>query len=194
MIHADRKHLEATLRADTIGIRDKELSIFAANFSVLATLSSFLTGIGFSGLTMVPVWYSNLSGRHREHSEIIVCEVLYYALTSMCIGFNILTLCICVYSMIFGPALALRGPDGSMARAVEGMYTERKWAMRFYGLGLLNLLLAGVVLAWLKFGINSVEIVTVNTAVSICLVLAVFIVFILVYMRLIVRSACPFKS
>ena len=96
--------------------------------------------------------------------------------------------------MIFGPALALRGPDGSMARAVEGMYTERKWAMRFYGLGLLNLLLAGVVLAWLKFGINSVEIVTVNTAVSICLVLAVFIVFILVYMRLIVRSACPFKS
>ena len=60
--------------------------------------------------------------------------------------------------------------------------------MRFYGLGLLNLLLAGVVLAWLKFGINSVEIVTVNTAVSICLVLAVFIVFVLVYMRLIVSQ------
>ena len=190
MIHADRKHLEATLRADTIGIRDKELSLFADNFSVLATLSSFLTGIGFSGLTMVPVWYAEqLSDRSREHSQIIVCETLFYALTSMSIGFNILTLCICVYSMIFGPALALRGPDGSMARAVDGMYTERKWALRFYGFGLLNLMFSGVVLAWLKFGINSVEIVTVNTAVSICLVLAVFIVFILVYMRLIVRSA-----
>ncbi len=58
MIAADRQQLEAKLRTDALLIREKELHVFLDNFGVLATLSSFLAGLGFSGLTMVPSWYN----------------------------------------------------------------------------------------------------------------------------------------
>ena len=45
--------------------------------------------------------------------------------------------------MIFGPGLAIRGPDGSMSRAVAGMYQERKWALRFFWLGILFIMMSG---------------------------------------------------
>ena len=61
MIHADRKHLEATLRADTIGIRDKEFSYLLPTSLCWQRSLLFLPGLA-CGLTMVPVWYSNLSG------------------------------------------------------------------------------------------------------------------------------------
>ena len=54
------------------------------------------------------------------------------------------TLCISSWCMIFGPGLAIRGPDGSMSRAVEGMYAERKWALRFFWAGLIFIMLSGV--------------------------------------------------
>ena len=193
MIAADRRHLEATLRADALEIRDKELTVFSENFSVLATLSSFFTALGFSGFTMVPVWYENGDkddgdGYHAD-SKMLTCEVMFYALVSTSIGFNMLTLCISVWSMIFGPGLALRGPEGSMARAVDGMYVERKWALRSYGFGLVSLMLAGVVLAWLKFGINK----HVNrnpsksSSLAISIVLGIFVVVTVIYMRFTTR-------
>ena len=61
--------------------------------------------------------------------------LVFYSLASISIGFNILTMAISSWCMIFGPGLAIRGPDGSMSRAVAGMYQERKWALRFFWLG-----------------------------------------------------------
>ena len=51
------------------------------------------------------------------------------------------------WCMIFGPGLAIRGPDGSMSRAVAGMYQERKWALRFFWLGICFIMLSGIALA-----------------------------------------------
>jgi hypothetical protein len=59
MISADRQQLEAEIKKQTHDIREKELDVFEDNFAVLATTSSFLTGLGFKGLTMVPVWGGN---------------------------------------------------------------------------------------------------------------------------------------
>ena len=77
--------------------------------------------------------------------------LVFYSLASISIGFNILTMAISSWCMIFGPGLAIRGPDGSMSRAVAGMYQERKWALRFFWLGIAFIILSGVALGWVKF-------------------------------------------
>ena len=69
MIAADRKHLQATLRADTLVIRDKELTIFSQHLATLATLSSFFTALSFTGFTMAPVWHNVIDDDEEENER-----------------------------------------------------------------------------------------------------------------------------
>ena len=143
MIVADRNELEMQVKRAALQVREKELISFTDNFSVLSTQSVFLTGLGYAGLTMTPVWYSN---------RVTLLQVLFYTSITISIGLNVMTMCVTSWSMIFGPGLGVRGPEGSMKRAVLGMYSERKWALRFYWAGLAFMMIAGVFLSWLKYG------------------------------------------
>ena len=146
MIEADRQELEANLKLLTLQIREKELAVFTQNFSVLATQASLLAGLGYSGLTMTPVWAKSSASRNESHAQ---CAFL--GLASLGVGFNILTLTVSSWAMIQGTHLAIAGPDDSMSRAVAGMHMERKWAIRFYWSGLTSLMLSVIALGWLKF-------------------------------------------
>jgi hypothetical protein len=150
--------------------------VFTDNFAVLSTQSAFLTGLGFGGLTMVPTWDSD------KKTE----EIIFYTLVSVSIGFNILTLCISSWCMIFGPGLAIRGPDGSMSRAVEGMYAERKWALRFFWTGLFFIMLSGISLGWLKFHWK--------TATTMTVIFMAFIVTFFVYVKYVTRPRFRFPK
>ena len=73
------------------------------------------------------------------------------AFASASLGFCILVLVISSWCLIFGQELAFRGEDeGSMTRAVDGLYAERKWAIRFFMCALSCTLMAGVFLVVLK--------------------------------------------
>jgi len=176
MIAADKQELESRLKQVTLQIREKEISVFTDNFAVLSTQSAFLTGLGFGGLTMVPTWSNDKR----------VTEVIFYTLVSISIGFNILTLCISSWCMIFGPGLAIRGPDGSMSRAVEGMYAERKWALRFFWVGLFFIMLSGISLGWLKF--------QNKTAITMTFIFVVFIFVFFAYVKYITRPRFRFPK
>ena len=133
MITAERNELETHLQRSTVAIRERELATFTENFAVLSTQSVFLTGLGFGGITMTPIW---------DPEDRVVTQCFFYVACTCAIGFNVLTMCITSWSMIFGPGLGIRGPQGSMSRAVKGMYAERKLAIRFY-------LAGALVSAWL---------------------------------------------
>lgn len=177
MIAADKQELESRLKQVTLQIREKEMQVFTDNFAVLSTQSAFLTGLGFGGLTMVPSWDSD-----DMRNE----EIIFYTLISVSIGFNILTLCIASWCMIFGPGLAIRGPDGSMTRAVEGMYAERKWALRFFWVGLFFILSSGIALGWLKFH--------ERTAATMTAIFSTFIVVFVLYVKYITRPRFRFPK
>eukprot|EP00441_Pelagodinium_beii_P009580 CAMPEP_0197692014 /NCGR_PEP_ID=MMETSP1338-20131121/110515_1 /TAXON_ID=43686 ORGANISM="Pelagodinium beii, Strain RCC1491" /NCGR_SAMPLE_ID=MMETSP1338 /ASSEMBLY_ACC=CAM_ASM_000754 /LENGTH=142 /DNA_ID=CAMNT_0043274629 /DNA_START=59 /DNA_END=487 /DNA_ORIENTATION=- len=51
---------------------------------------------------------------------------------------------------VMGTGLALRGPDGSMVRAVEGMYKQRAIVFRSFGAGICSCCCAVAVIAWIK--------------------------------------------
>jgi hypothetical protein len=128
MITAERNELETQIQRSTVAIRERELATFTENFAVLSTQSVFLTGLGFGGITMTPIW---------DPEDRVVTQCFFYVACTCAIGFNVLTMCITSWSMIFGPGLGIRGPRGSMSRAVKGMYAERKLAIRFYLAGAL---------------------------------------------------------
>jgi len=181
MISADKQELESRLRQVTLQIRDKEVQVFTDNFAVLSTQSAFLTGLGFGGLTMVPTWGSG------DDDDFRGIEVAFFTLVSISIGFNILVLCISSWCMIFGPGLAIRGPEGdSMSRAVLGMYQERKWALRFFWVGLMFTLFSGIALGWLKFH--------EHTAITMTTIFITFILIFILYVKNVTRPRFAFDK
>ncbi|KAJ8607877.1 hypothetical protein CTAYLR_008908 [Chrysophaeum taylorii] len=160
MITADVAQLESSLHQLTLQIREKELSVFTRNLGVLGTKATFLCGLGFSGLTMVPSW-------QRSSAPTRLALASFYTLDSLSIAFNLSTITLATWCMIFGPALAIRGPTGSMSRAIGGLFEERRVALRLFWLGNLFILLASIALGWVKFDRD--------IAISITLVLVSFI-------------------
>ena len=53
-----RSSAVAVARADGLlaAFFSSQITVFTQNFSVLATQASLLAGLGYSGLTMTPVW------------------------------------------------------------------------------------------------------------------------------------------
>jgi len=73
-----------------------------------------------------------------------------YVSGALATGAHITCAFICAFTTIYAPALAVRGPDGSMGSALEGMYTERKLALRLYGGGLFLILVHGIFVLWAR--------------------------------------------
>jgi hypothetical protein len=52
---------------------------------------------------------------------------------------------------MLGPGLALRGPDGSMHRAVDGLMLEYRLTFLFFTMGLVAFHVSALLFAWLEF-------------------------------------------
>lgn len=190
MISADRNELATQVQRSTVAIREKELAAFTENFAVLSTQSVFLSGLGFGGITMTPTWLPE---------KMQTLQILFYTACTVGIGFNVLTMCITSWAMIFGPGLGIRGPQGSMSRAVKGMYAERRWALRFYLSGLMSMCIAAVLLLWLKFSCTNVpaiewQPVCYRTPVVCTAVFAIFMVGCFYHISTTTRQRFTFKT
>uniref|UniRef100_A0A7S2FHV0 Transmembrane protein n=1 Tax=Octactis speculum TaxID=3111310 RepID=A0A7S2FHV0_9STRA len=187
MITADTQQLETRLKQLALQIREKEIAVFISNLSVLSTQSAFLTGLCFGGMNIPITWNKNddsVDDFDLDYTHAF--ELCFFTCTSVGAGLNILTLSICSWCIIFGPGLAIRGPDGSMTRAAEGLYTERKYALRFFWAGVFFCLLSGVFLGFLKFD--------PLTASFICAIIILFSVFAVLYTRLVTRPRFSFSD
>jgi hypothetical protein len=76
-------------------------------------------------------------------------QILYCALAAFSIGLNVLVMGITSWCMIFGQDLAYRGDQGSMSRAVDGLYVERLTAVRIYFTAVGAMICSAVALTWL---------------------------------------------
>ena len=55
------------------------------------------------------------------------------------------------FASMLGPGLALRGPDGSMHRAVDGLMLEYRLTFLFFTAGLVMFHISALLFAWLEF-------------------------------------------
>ena len=153
MIAVDALELQTRLAQTVIHIRNKEVALFTDQFGVLAGTATFLASLGFGALTMS----TNFLGRGDSYgeycSDLIGCDRLrnapgrgylfnnfevitvYFTLTTLGIACNFACVMISMYSMIFGPELAIRGREHEQKRAIRGMYAEREVALNFFWAG-----------------------------------------------------------
>lgn len=144
MLEADWEACERGYIAGELRIQEKEMTLYTKCNAIIAKHAAFFSLIAYSALSMTPQW---LDAALTSQTK----RFFFYIFVSIAIGFNMLTMVVTSWCMIFGPGLAIRGPPGSMKRAVSGMRDEETMTHLFFACGQGFLTLAAIALGFLKF-------------------------------------------
>ena len=116
---------DALMQAQNIGVletRQAELEYYVNVYNSIGTQAALIAGFTITSMTSIDL----------TDMQLTPSKGAYFIL-------NTITLCTsvqCVLSTIFvvvcGPGLALRGPEGSMVRAVNGMLKEQSHIFRAF--------------------------------------------------------------
>mmetsp|Transcript_38096 Transcript_38096/g.76344 ORF Transcript_38096/g.76344 Transcript_38096/m.76344 type:complete len:287 (-) Transcript_38096:283-1143(-) len=113
MLYADKAALENRTKVKLLSIRERELTLYTNNCRTVGTVSALMAGIAYSALIYTKMAYFQESSTLQQFcyiSGVVICMCL--SLRNV-LGTTMLTM--------LGPGKALRGPDGSMHSAVDGM-------------------------------------------------------------------------
>ena len=146
MLHADKRALETDLRVELIALREKELTLFSTNCQTIGTVASIAAGFAFAGL-MQPL---------PDEPEAL--RLLFLVATVAALGLQLSTVVSTTLLSMLAPGLALRGPEGAMHRAVDGMLDEYRLALLTLIVGILCIYFAAACFVWLVFAPGSAAI------------------------------------
>ena len=110
MLYADKRALETNLQVSLLKIREKELQFYTQNCIAIGTQAALLSGFAYNGIIQVDI--------PSESSDWL--KTCYLCVTTFAMGFELIAVLNSTLCSMLGPGLALRGPDGSMHRAVDG--------------------------------------------------------------------------
>jgi len=130
MIQANVSSTHTMVNQRATEIRFKELTLFTSNLGVIASLAAFFAETSLDSLYIEP---ETVAKKHTHNRFSTLC----WALSAVTISLNLLTLLVAMYTMLHGPALAIRGPAGSMSVAVSRIFVQRRLALRLFWAGLL---------------------------------------------------------
>lgn len=130
MIQANVRSTQTMVNQRATEIRFKELTLFTDNLGVIASLAAFFAETSLESLYIEPETVSKEKATNHF-------STLAWVLSSATISLNLLTLLVAIYTMLHGPALAIRGPAGSMSIAVSRIFVQRRIALRLFWAGLL---------------------------------------------------------
>jgi len=136
---ADKLLLVSNMKQRAIELREKELHLFNENFNAVGTQAAVLAGFAMTAFAELNV----------PADSPIMLKTVYYLCTvvSLCAELNVVAHT--TFVNVFGCSLALRGPDGSMQYAVDGMLMERQRIFACFGIGLLSLQATAICASWL---------------------------------------------
>mmetsp|Transcript_19055 Transcript_19055/g.51187 ORF Transcript_19055/g.51187 Transcript_19055/m.51187 type:complete len:189 (-) Transcript_19055:524-1090(-) len=141
MLYADKNALRTNLKVNLLRIRERELNFYTNNCLSISTQAALLAGFAWFGLTEVPF--------DEDASETV--QMVYLVVTTLIMGLEMLTVVNATLCAILGPGLALRGPDGSMHKAVDGMMTHYRFTFACFSLGLLCFQFSAALYGWMQF-------------------------------------------
>ena len=156
------------LSQQIIGLQWKELQYLHTNNQNLATTSAVLVSFGFiragtsNSLTNLYGPTDNIFSGTVDFTkwQVLACvmEGLIGTTLSLAISFNLICLFTSTVCMMTGPGLALRGPEGSVGRAVKHMEKQNQRSLRFFGRGLTAFCLHLVFLSFRSwFGLSFID-------------------------------------
>ncbi len=126
MLLADKNDLHQRLKLNLIQIDEKELNFYTQNCYTLGTQAALLSGFAFTAI---------VEARDEADAESSM-QIVWSASTVLAMVFELMTVVKSMQLSIMAPGLALRGPEGSMTRAVLVMRAEYKVLHRLFYAGL----------------------------------------------------------
>ena len=165
MLYADKRAIETHLSVKLLKIREKELNFYHENCMVLARNAALLAGFSFYGIIMADI--------STESSDLL--KTCYLCLSIASMGFGLIAVVNATLCGMLGPGLALRGPNGSIHHAVDGLMIEYRSLVMLFVLCTSCFLAKTVLFAWLQY--------SWQVALSMTLTLFVFIFDIVQYIQ-----------
>jgi len=141
MLYADKNALRTSLKVNMLRIRERELSYYTNNCLSISTSAALLAGFAWYGLTEVPF----------DDNADVYTQTLYLVVTTLIMGLELLTVVNATLCAILGPGLALRGPDGSMHDAVQGMMIHYRFTLACFTGGIIFFMISALLYAWMQF-------------------------------------------
>jgi hypothetical protein len=167
MLHADKVLLQTSLdqiksrfKHNMVELREKELNLSIDNFSSIGTQAALLSGFSMTAFAEIGV----------PDDAPWILQFGFYMFTSIAMASSMHCVCNTTFITVWGPGLALRGPDGSIDRAIDGMVEERVQVFTSFGLALLSFQLAAMMAGWMTMPL---EISLATTTVSLLAVMMV---------------------
>eukprot|EP00928_Gymnodinium_smaydae_P066084 TRINITY_DN49136_c0_g1_i1.p1 TRINITY_DN49136_c0_g1~~TRINITY_DN49136_c0_g1_i1.p1 ORF type:complete len:243 (-),score=40.70 TRINITY_DN49136_c0_g1_i1:207-881(-) len=140
MLAADKLLLTTSIKKNATELKGKELNLHKGNFEAVGTQAALLAGFA---VVMVVEFHM------PEQANPFLQSIFYvFATVTLVANLRCVTMTTCI--TVMGTGLALRGPDGSMVRAVEEMYKQRAIVFRTFGIGIISCCLATISIAWIK--------------------------------------------
>jgi hypothetical protein len=159
MNQANQKQVIQEANMNLVQIRQYELEYFSTFFSNFGTQAALMIGFIAGSLSQVP-------GTENPTNAPYFFVMLYWVTSAACMATGMHALVCSVFLQVFGQGLALRGPVGSMVRAVEGMVAEQEhifyafvWTIFFFGLQAIGMY-------WLMMDQTSAIVTSILTAIG----------------------------
>ena len=93
-------------------------------------------------------------------------ELLFFACSTLCACLSLFTVATATYAMIYGPSLAIHGPEGSMTRSINAMYVTRTVVLRAFFGALFFGLLSIPFLGFMKLDKPTATLMTIVTGIT----------------------------
>jgi len=139
MLAADKLLLQSNVKQRAIQLREKELNLFNENFNAVGTQSAVLAGFAMTSFAEIDL----------PHNAFYASKAILHLCVTVSICANLLCTASTTFVSVWGSGKALRGKDGSMDAAVEGMLAERSFIFGCFGVGLITTLCALMSASWI---------------------------------------------
>ena len=145
MLAADKLLLQSSIRQNSIALKEKEFNLHHGNFNAVGTQAAVLAGFTVTAF----IEFDCPPDTNRA------TKFAYYVSSIVSLAANILCVANTTFLSVWGTGLAMRGPDGSMARAVDGMYQLRRNVFALFGLGMMALLVTAIFGSWILMNVEA---------------------------------------
>ena len=163
MLAADKLLLRSTVKQRAIQLREKELLLFNDNFNAVGTQSAVLAGFAMTSFAEIDLPHNAFYAQKARCASARPAlpqppptaatggraQACLHLFVTISICANLMCTASTTFVSVWGTGKALRGKDGSMDTAVDGMHNERAFIFSCFGVGLITTLLALMSAAWI---------------------------------------------
>ena len=142
MLAADKLLLESRIARGAVQLKWKEFGLHHLNLTAVGTQAAVMAGFSITAL----IEFAPSPDANRA--------LLFLFWTSNMVSLACNILCVATTTMlsVYGSSLSTRGADGSMVRAVDGLYALRRRVFALFWAGVVSVLVASVFGVWILFG------------------------------------------